>query len=159
MLAIASGVLLAGAGITIEPAQARTMGNETFATSRLAIETASAARHRFHIELAITSAQQAQGLMYRKVMAADAGMLFIFEDSRQASFWMKNTLIPLDLLFVRADGRIANIRPMAEPLSLAGLNSDGPVKAVLEINGGMAARLGIRAGDRVLHPAFGDLEQ
>ena len=76
-------------------------------------------------------------------------MIFPFEPPRPASFWMKNTLIPLDMIFIRADGTIANIEANAVPLSLEAENSDGPVKAVLEIAGGRSAELGIKAGDKV----------
>jgi hypothetical protein len=110
--------------------------------------------HPFRVEIAATPGQQARGLMYRQEMAADAGMLFLFPDDRVLSFWMKNTLIPLDMLFLAADGRIVHIHPRAEPLSLTPIRSPGPARAVLEINGGLSQRLGIRAGDRVEHPAF-----
>ena len=123
-------------------------------TSELWIETAAGPRYRFEIELATTPEQQAQGLMHRAEMAADAGMLFVFEPARPASFWMKNTLISLDMLFIGADGRIVNIGARTEPLSLASVPSDGPVRAVLEINGGLSAMLGIRPGDKIVHVAF-----
>ena len=123
-------------------------------TSELWIETAAGARYRFEVELAITPEQQATGLMHREEMATDAGMLFVFEPVRPVSFWMKNTLISLDMLFVGADGRIVNIGERTEPLSTASVPSDGPVRAVLEINGGLSAMLGIRPGDTVVHGAF-----
>ncbi len=123
-------------------------------TSELWIDTAAGPRYRFEIELAVTPQQQATGLMNRPEMAADAGMLFVFEPERPVSFWMKNTLISLDMLFVGADGRIVNIGARTEPLSLASVPSDGPVGAVLEINGGLSAMLGIRPGDKIVHPAF-----
>lgn len=93
--------------------------------------------------------------MYRRRLAADAGMLFIFEKPEPARFWMKNTYIPLDIIFIAPDGRISNIAERTVPLSLETVASDGPVVAVLEVNGGTAARLGIRPGDRVIHPALG----
>ncbi len=123
---------------------------ESFQKSKLSVETAGGGKFRFDVELALTPGQQAQGLMYRRTMAADAGMLFIYDRVQPASFWMKNTLIPLDMLFIAADGRIVNIHERAVPESLDSVNSDGPVKAILELNGGMAARLGIRPGDRVV---------
>ena len=129
---------------------------ESFARSSVTVETASGGRFRFNVELAETSAQQAQGLMYREKMAEDAGMLFINSQERLASFWMKNTLIPLDMIFIAADGRIVNIHERAVPHSLDSINSKAPVLGILEINGGMAARLGIRPGDRVLHSTFGN---
>ncbi|WP_353859341.1 DUF192 domain-containing protein [Azospirillum formosense] len=128
---------------------------ESFARSSLTVETAGGGKYRFDIELAETPAQQAQGLMFREKMAADAGMLFIYDRPQPASFWMKNTLIPLDMIFIGADGRIVNIHANAVPQSLDAVNSAGPVKGILEINGGMSARLGIRPGDRVVHATFG----
>ena len=128
---------------------------ETFARSSLVVETAAGGRYRFDVELAETPMQQMQGLMFRERLAPDAGMLFLYNQPQPASFWMKNTLIPLDMIFIGADGRIVNVHANAVPHSLDAVNSAGPVKGILEINGGMSARLGIRAGDRVLHKAFG----
>lgn len=136
--------------LAMVPAQAL----ESFQKSSLTIESASGGKFRFDIELAETMAQQAQGLMYREGMPADAGMLFIYDSVRPASFWMKNTLIPLDMLFIGPDGRIVNIHERAVPQSLDSVNSAGPVKAILELNGGMSARLGIRPGDLVRHATF-----
>ena len=87
--------------------------------------------------------------MYRESLAPDRGMIFPHDQPRPASFWMKNTLIPLDIIFVRADGTIARIAANATPLSLTPIPSFEPVSAVLEIAGGRAAELGIEAGDRV----------
>jgi uncharacterized membrane protein (UPF0127 family) len=113
-----------------------------------------AKRHVFSVELAVTPEEQARGLMFRDHMDDAAGMLFLFPDRSQRSFWMKNTLIPLDMLFIDSDGRIMKVHRRAVPGSLDSIHSDYPVSAVLEINGGLAKRLGIRAGDRVEHPAF-----
>lgn len=106
-------------------------------------------KHPFTVEVARTLEQQAQGLMFRSALDPDRGMIFPFETARQASFWMKNTLIPLDLIFIRTDGSIANIAVNAVPLSLEPIYSDGDVEAVLEIAGGRAAELGVQAGDKV----------
>ena len=105
--------------------------------------------HRFTVEVARTAEEQATGLMNRSSLAPDRGMVFPFEAPRDASFWMKNTLIPLDIIFVRADGSIANIAANTVPLSLQPVLSDGPVSAVLEIAGGRSAELGIKPGDKV----------
>ena len=105
--------------------------------------------HRFTVEVAATEQEQATGLMNRSSLAPDRGMIFPFPVPREASFWMKNTLIPLDMIFIRADGTIANVEPNTVPLSLDAVFSAGPVGAVLEIPGGRAAELGIKAGDRV----------
>ncbi len=115
----------------------------------LTIRTAAGAEHRFTVEVARSQEEQAQGLMNRSTLAPDRGMIFPMQPPRQASFWMKNTLIPLDIIFVRADGTIANIAENTVPLSLDPVLSTEPVGAVLELAGGRTAELGIRAGDRV----------
>jgi len=105
--------------------------------------------HRFVTEVARTPEEQTQGLMYRNALAPDRAMIFPFDPPRQASFWMKNTLIPLDMIFVRADGSIANIAANTVPLSLQPVYSEGEVAAVLEIAGGRSAELGVQPGDKV----------
>jgi uncharacterized protein len=127
---------------------------QKFETSSLTITTAQGDQH-FAIELALTPAQQEQGLMFRRELAPDAGMLFIFPQTQPTAFWMKNTLIPLDMLFIAADGRVADIHERAVPLSEANIPAKMPVKAVLEVNGGTVARLGIKRGDLVHYAAFG----
>lgn len=149
LLALSSAPVVA---IDAAPAAAQ----EAFAVSTLTVETASGGKFRFKIEMAETQAQQMQGLMYRRQLAADAGMLFPYAEPQIASFWMKNTFIPLDMLFIAADGRISHIHPNAAPQSEATIRGPSPVKAVLEINAGMAARLGLRVGDVVRHAVFGD---
>lgn len=126
----------------------------SFAKSSLTIDTV-AGPQRFTVELARSPEQQQQGLMFRQSLAADAGMLFDFGDTRPAAFWMKNTLIPLDMLFIAADGHIADIHERAVPLSEATIESKVPVRAVLELNGGSVARLDIHRGDLVHHAIFG----
>ena len=126
----------------------------TFTKSALTIDTADGPQ-RFAIELALTPEQQQQGLMFRREMPADAGMLFDLGTVRPALFWMRNTYIPLDMLFIAADGHVADIHERAVPLSDATIPSKVPVRAVLELNGGTAARLGIKIGDLVHHPLFG----
>ena len=102
--------------------------------------------HRFTVEVAATPGQQETGMMFRKSVAPNRGMLFLYEPAQVVGFWMKNTLIPLDLIFIRADGTIVRITA-AEPLDLTPLPSGEPIVAVLEIGGGRAAELGIREGD------------
>lgn len=105
-------------------------------------------RHAFRVEVARTGAEQAQGMMFRERIGPNEGMLFPFAAPREASFWMKNVPIPLDIIFIRADGtiaRIANAVPHSEDMVLSG----EPVATVLEIAGGRAAELGIEEGDRV----------
>ena len=108
----------------------------------------------FHIDIADDEEEQKIGLMNRESLPQDAGMLFIFPEVDQRTFWMKDTLIALDLLFIAEDGEIHHIHHMARPLDHAHLTSKQPVKAVLEINGGLADTLGIKVGDKVIHPIF-----
>ena len=112
--------------------------------------------HRLNVELAETPAQMTQGLMFRTSLAPDAGMLFDYREPTVATMWMRNTLIPLDMLFVDAQGRIVNIHERAVPQSLDVIAAAAPVRAVIELNGGTATRLGIRPGDRVVYPIFGN---
>jgi uncharacterized membrane protein (UPF0127 family) len=111
-------------------------------------------QHTFSVEVARNDADRAQGLMFRRSMAPDRGMLFDFERVQPISMWMQNTYLPLDMLFIRQDGTIARVAENAEPLSTRTIPSGEPVLAVLELNGGTAARLGIKPGDRVEHPLF-----
>ncbi|WP_208979010.1 DUF192 domain-containing protein [Stappia stellulata] len=106
-------------------------------------------RHRFEVEIAETPQARARGLMYREALASDAGMLFDFQEEREVAFWMKNTLIPLDMIFIEASGRIAHIARETEPLSEELVPSRAVVRFVLEVPGGTAARLGIVPGDVV----------
>ncbi len=125
----------------------------SFGKSELTINTASGKQH-FTIEEAKTQPQMMQGLMYRRSMPADAGMLFEYDHPQPVAFWMKNTLIPLDMLFIGADGTVLDIHERAIPLSLDPIGSDKPVLGVLELNGGTVSRLGIKRGDRIDHPMF-----
>lgn len=124
-----------------------------FRASTLTVETAKGA-HDFAVELALSPEQKARGLMFRSEMPADAGMLFVYDRPQVITMWMRNTLIPLDMLFIRADGRISRITERAVPGSLTTISSRGRVLAVLELRGGTVARLGIKTGDRVEHRAF-----
>lgn len=105
--------------------------------------------HRFSVEVAATPAQQAQGLMFRTVMGPDEGMIFPMNPPRPAAFWMRNTVIPLDIIFVGKDRRILNIAANARPYDETPLPSTGPSSGVLELIGGRAAELGIKPGDKV----------
>jgi uncharacterized protein len=125
-----------------------------YATATLTILSTSGP-HRFTIELAETPAEMEQGLMFRRELAPDAGMLFDFKTPTVATMWMRNTLIPLDMLFVAGDGHIVNIHERAVPQSDAIIAAAAPVRAVIELNGGTAARLGIKPGDKVVYPIFG----
>ncbi|MBV9991879.1 MAG: DUF192 domain-containing protein [Alphaproteobacteria bacterium] len=122
-------------------------------TTTLSIDTASG-HPSFKVEMANDPASQERGLMYRKAMAADAGMLFDFHKEQMVTFWMKNTILPLDLIFIRADGTISSIAGNAVPYSEAPIPSSEPIRAVLEINAGRAKALGIEPGDRVKAAIF-----
>ncbi len=118
----------------------------------LSITTTAGKTRRFTVEIARTEAQQAQGLMNRQSLAPDRGMIFPYDPPVAASFWMKNTLIPLDIIFIRTDGVIARIEANTVPLSLDPVMADEPVGTVLELAGGRAAELGIAAGAKVEWP-------
>ena len=126
----------------------------TFPQSKLQIKTAAGKSHGFRVEVAATAKRRAQGLMFRRLLAADAGMLFDYGREMSVSMWMKNTLLPLDILFISADGTIVNIAQRTVPGSLAPIPSARPVRGVLEINAGTSSRLGLRPGDMVRHPIF-----
>ena len=111
-------------------------------------------RVTFSVEIANTPESRTIGLMHRRDMPADSGMLFDFIQSAPVSMWMKDTLIPLDMLFIRSDGIITNIAQRTVPRSTVPINSTGPVLGVLELNGGTCARLDIKPGDRIIHPIF-----
>jgi uncharacterized membrane protein (UPF0127 family) len=128
---------------------------QRFERDTLSIETGGGERHRFEVEVALTDAQHAQGLMYRRNLAEDAGMLFLYRGAGTVSMWMKNTTIPLDMMFIAPDGRIVDIAERTVPYSLETVSSRYAASAVLEVNGGTIARLGIQPGDRVRYRAFG----
>ena len=145
-------LLLLAAAVPVGSALAQL---QQFPTAPLTIESATG-RHDFSVEVATTPGQMEQGLMFRRSLAPEAGMIFDFKTPSMATMWMKNTLIPLDMLFVDAQGRIVNIHERAVPQSLDTISAAAPVRGVVELNGGTAARLGIRPGDRVLFPIFGN---
>ncbi len=108
----------------------------------------------FSVEMATTEEEKTTGLMYRKELPDGKGMLFDFSPEQQVSMWMKNTYIPLDMIFIRADGRILRIAQNTEPHSTAIISSGGLAKGVLEVIAGTAKKYGIAPGDRVAHPLF-----
>ncbi len=116
--------------------------------------SADGARHVIHAEIAITDEQRAEGLMFRTEMAEDHGMLFVFPTMRPLGFWMRNTLISLDMIFIKDDGVIHHIHPNAKPQDETIIMSQGPVSRVLELNGGAAERMGLKAGDRLYNEAY-----
>ncbi len=151
-------LLYAAAGLVAGPHPAALGAGSSapvrFETSSLVVVTAQG-RSDFTVELALSEAQRMQGLQGRRRLAADAGMLFDFQGPGPVMMWMKDTYVPLDMLFIDSGGRIVNIAEHTVPLSLTVIRSAGPVRVVLELNAGTAARLGIKPGDRVLHSVFG----
>lgn len=127
---------------------------EALERGQVVIVTAAGARYRFKVEIARTGRQRAEGLQGRKNLAPDAGMLFDFGESQRVAMWMKDTFLALDMIFIDDGGRIVDIARHTVPQSLEIVESALPVKGVLEVRAGTTARLGIRAGDRVLHPIF-----
>ncbi len=121
-------------------------------TAPLTIIGAGGAAHRFQVEIARTGHEQTVGLMFRPSVAADGGMLFPWKRPIVSRMWMKNTLVPLDMVFIGADGRIDSILTNTVPHSLRVLSSHGKVIATLELAGGTTARLGITVGDKVVLP-------
>jgi uncharacterized membrane protein (UPF0127 family) len=114
----------------------------------------STGRHAFQVEIANNDASREHGLMDRRYMAADHGMLFEFDREEPVAFWMKNTYIPLDMIFIAPSGGVTRIAANAEPLSERVIPSGPPCIAVLELNGGAAASIGLKVGDKVHHPFF-----
>ena len=107
--------------------------------------------HSFTIELATTVAERALGLMYRRALPGDAGMLFLYEKPQPLNMWMRNTFIPLDMVFIGADGEVHRIESRTEPFSTQIISSEGNVQGVLELNAGTAATIGLKAGDEVVY--------
>jgi uncharacterized membrane protein (UPF0127 family) len=147
VVAAAAGLLLTLVGCESSPSSAEA------AREALVVTTDSGA-HRFQVEIADDERSRELGLMFRREMPKDAGMLFDFHDEEPVSFWMRNTYIPLDMLFIKADGTIDSIAARATPLSERSIPSKSPVRFVLEINGGLSATLHIVPGDKVSGPAI-----
>ena len=123
---------------------------------KLVIITRDGVRHDFNVEMAIKPDQQTVGLMFRKSVPPDGGMLFDWGSPRDSQMWMRNTLAPLDMVFINADGTIRSIAEDTVPESLAVIDSRGPVRATLELAAGTTARLNIRVGDKVEQRIFGN---
>lgn len=122
------------------------------AATNIVTVTTATGQTSFTVEIADTPKAREKGLMYRTHLDSDAGMLFDFHKDRQVAFWMQNTLIPLDMVFIGADGRVRNVHANARPLDPTAIPSDGPVRYVLEIAGGRAAEIGLEPGDAVSLP-------
>jgi hypothetical protein len=147
--------VLVGACLTALAGAVRAQQLATFSKSKLVIETAKG-KFPFEIELALTPPQMEQGLMFRRSLAADAGMLFDYGDPQPIAMWMKNTLIPLDMIFIGQDGKVLDFRERAVPMSLDTIEPKVPARAVLEVNAGTVNRLGLGVGDTVHHAFFGN---
>ena len=132
---------------------AQFFGLNNFERSKLSVLSKSKS-HEFIVEIARTDRQQRQGLMFRRRLASNEGMLFVYSSAKILKMWMKNTYLPLDMLFIDARGRIVNIVERTIPGSLEEISSVEQAMAVLEVNGGTSSRLKIQKGDRVRHPAF-----
>ena len=122
----------------------------------LTIDTASGV-HRFRVEVMRTEPERERGLMYRKTMARDHGMLFEYQSEQPVTFWMHNTYLPLDLIFIGKDGRVVNVARDAKPMDDSLIPSSGPALGVLELDAGTAKTIGLKAGDVVRHTMFGDV--
>lgn len=133
-----------------------TASDATEQTQAIEIAGKDGRTYKFDIEIAVTPEEQARGLMFRKAMPENHGMMFVFGNEASRTFWMKNTLIPLDILFLDADGKIVKIHENAKPLDETQIPSGMPVFAAIELNGGTAARLGIVSGNIVRHDTFGN---
>jgi uncharacterized membrane protein (UPF0127 family) len=149
-LALAIGLLVAPAiGVAPAYAQDTSKAQAELPKEKLTIITKDGVRHDFQVEMALTEAQQTVGLMFRKTVPADGGMLFDWGTPRTSTMWMRNTVSPLDMVFINQDGTVRRVVEDTVPESLAIIDSHGPVRATLELAAGTAKRLNIHAGDKV----------
>jgi uncharacterized membrane protein (UPF0127 family) len=149
MLRALVSMIVLFAGLAVAEAQP-----VVFGSSRVEVATGDGGRHAFTVEMAVTPEQLAQGLMFRRDLPAGTGMLFDFGSPRQVSMWMKNTLIPLDMLFMDRAGQVIHVEQYAVPGTLEPRGPAGQVLGVLELPAGTARRLGIKPGDRAIHSMF-----
>ncbi|PSC05674.1 hypothetical protein SLNSH_06750 [Alsobacter soli] len=150
--AVGSAVLPALIALAVTASSAAAWAES--ALEKLVVVTAGGPR-AFEVEVMRTEQERAKGLMFRRYMPEDRGMLFDFKETQPVMMWMKDTFIPLDMVFIRKDGTIARIAENTEPHSTRTISSGEPVYAVLEINAGVSAKLGMKPGDAVQHPLFG----
>lgn len=156
-MALGLGIIIAGGGCKNSQRMSAGASAGEAAAARVDIAVGSGRNVPFRVELARTDPEREKGLMYRERMDADAGMLFIFERPGPLTFWMKNTFIPLDMIFIGADHHIVGVVENAEPRTLSARRVDGLSEYVLEINGGLSAKLGIHAGEAVSFSGVPDL--
>ena len=147
--------------VALLPAMACAQGGPSAAQpelpkEKMVVVTHDGVKHDFTVEMALTPEQQETGLMFRPTVPADGGMLFDWGSSREMAMWMRNTVAPLDMLFIDSDGTIRRIAENTTPQSLATIDSKGPVRGTVELAAGTAARLHIRVGDKVEQRIFGD---
>ena len=128
---------------------------EAVTKGTLTLETTSGT-HPFNIEVATTAKERELGLMFRTSLPADGGMLFLYETPQPIAMWMKNTIIPLDMIFIDDWGRVHRIEPNTEPFSLDPIPSDGDVLGILEVNAGVAEKIGLKVGDKIVYPGLGE---
>ncbi len=145
----ATTYLLALASLSIVAARADQAGQP------LEVDTATG-KHTFTVELARSAAEREKGLMFRRTMAPSHGMLFDFPRADRLVFWMKDTYIPLDMVFVARDGRVVSIKRGAKPLDETLISSEGPAAGVLEVNAGVVDQIGLKVGDEIKHPIFNE---
>jgi uncharacterized membrane protein (UPF0127 family) len=151
----ALALALHGAPTLVGPAQAQgAPQTQPTTTEPLEIVTASG-RHTFAVEVMRTDEERARGLMFRRFMPADRGMLFDFKTEQPVLMWMKNTYIPLDMIFISRNGTVTSVAANTEPMSERTISSGPPAFAVLEVNAGVASKIGLKPGDRVVHGLFG----
>ncbi len=157
IVALFVAALVGVTGWSLTSNLARERGKEAAMQSRLErLEISGpSSKHAFQVEVMRTAEEKARGLMFRQYLPEDRGMLFDFEREEPVSMWMRNTYIPLDMLFIKADGVVHHIHARAQPLDETPISSNGNVRFVLEINGGIAAKLGLKPGDRVSHQLIG----
>jgi uncharacterized membrane protein (UPF0127 family) len=139
---------LAAAFLSVAPAAAADF-------TPLVVETASGS-HTFQVEVADTDAERAQGLMFRRELGADRGMLFDFGREQPAAMWMQNTYVSLDMAFIRADGTVHRVEERTTPLSTRTIDAGVDVRYVLEVPAGTAARIGMKRGSKIRHKIIGD---
>ena len=156
LLALISGLSLTGRSALAQAPEAPdpTGPQPELPKEKLTIVTHDGAEHVFNVEMALTPAQQTVGEMFRTSVPEDGGMLFDWGFPRESPMWMRNTLVPLDMVFINADGTIRAIAESTTPRSLAPIDSRGPVRATLELAGGVTAKLDIRVGDTVKQAIF-----
>jgi uncharacterized protein len=154
LAAAAAACVLLASGLSAAATKDAQELDRLFSRSTLQIATPDARLHKIDVWVADNDVRRARGLMFVEQLADDAGMLFIYPEPQPVGIWMKNTPLSLDILFVRADGRVHRIAENAKPFSTDTIPSNGIVLAVIELKAGSAARLKIRPGAQVIHPAF-----